>query len=265
MAVLVGGGLAVGSAQATERYFGYTYEPETMPQGAWEVEQWATLRAGRDSAVGQDQFREWDIRHSLEYGVTDNYTVELYVNEDHQHFRDPATGMDSSHWNFDGISLENRYQVLNPAGHKVGLTLYLEPRYSDLESEVEEKIILGQRCGNWKWAVNLTHSVVFENRFHTANGEVEGSFGIARDLGKHWAVGMEARDFNTLPSYHSWESTAVYVGPVVSYRRANWWATLTVMPQIFGKNFSGAPAGSDHLELADNERVNVRLIFGIGF
>ena len=265
IAALLVGALAVGPIAASERYFGYTYEPETMPKGAWEAEQWLTLRAGRDSAVGQDNFREWDIRHSVEYGVCDNYTIELYVNENEQSFRDPTTALGSSMWHFDGISLENRYQVLNPAEHKIGLTLYLEPRYSGVENEIEEKIIIGQRFGNWKWAANLTHSIVFEDHFHTANGEIEGSFGIAREIGKHWALGVEARDFNTLPSYRRWESTAFYMGPVVSYRRANWWATLSVMPQVAGRNFAGASTGSGHLELIDNERVNVRLIFGFGF
>ena len=37
----------------TERYFTYTYEPETMPKSAWEYEQWFTLRAGRNQAVGK--------------------------------------------------------------------------------------------------------------------------------------------------------------------------------------------------------------------
>ena len=263
--IFLAGILAAASAQANERYFTYTYEPETMPKGGWEAEQWVTLRAGRDNAVGQDQFREWDIRHSVEYGVSDRYTLELYVNESQQSFRDPMTGIGSSMWHFDGISLENRFQVLNPAEHKIGLTLYFEPRFAGVENEFEEKIIIGQRWGQWKWTANLTHSLVFEDHFHTANGEFEGSVGIARELCKHWAVGIEARNFNELPAYHRWENTALYVGPVISYRRANWWAALTVMPQVLGRNFAGETTGSGHLELIDNERFNVRLIFGFGF
>src|SRR6266481_4940868 len=72
--------LSLLPASATERYFTYTYEPETMPKGALEYEQWVTLAAGRDAAVGQENYRRWVFREELEYGVTDNYTVSFYLN-----------------------------------------------------------------------------------------------------------------------------------------------------------------------------------------
>ena len=150
--------LAVASAGANERFFTYTYEPQTMPKGAWETEQWITLRAGRDTAVGQENYNKWEFRQELEYGVTDNYTLSLYLNESWENYHDPNTGHHFSDLNFDGVSLENRYMVWNPQEHAVGLALYLEPRISGSEAEVEEKIILGQRFGDWTWALNLTHA-----------------------------------------------------------------------------------------------------------
>ena len=39
---------------ATDRYFGYSYEPETMPEGALEFEQWVTLRTQKTKSVGED-------------------------------------------------------------------------------------------------------------------------------------------------------------------------------------------------------------------
>jgi len=136
LAALLAGGLVAGSASATERFFTYTYEPETMPQGAVEYEQWLTLRAGRNKTVGQDDFNLWEFREELEYGVCDNYSVSLYMNESLENFRDPATAEDHSDFHFDGISVENRFLVLNPADHAVGLTLYLEPRYSGPDAEL---------------------------------------------------------------------------------------------------------------------------------
>jgi hypothetical protein len=128
--VMLASGLCLTGVQADERRFTYSYEPETLPKGAMEFEQWVTLRTQRTKAVGQDNFNLWEIRSALEYGVTDNYAVELYLNTKSESFRDPATGMDISESSFTGISLENRYMVLNPANHAVGLTLYLEPRFS---------------------------------------------------------------------------------------------------------------------------------------
>src|ERR1043165_2401920 len=106
--------------------------------------------------------------------------------------------------------------VLNPVEHKVGLALYLEPRYNGDNAELEQKIILGQRHGDWKWAFNLTHATEWEDHFHETEGEVEASFGITRRLSRHWSLGVEARDHNELPEYKEWENTALYIGPVIT-------------------------------------------------
>ncbi len=253
------------SAQANDRYFTYSYEPETMPKGGFEFEQWVTLSAGRNSAVGQDDYQRWDLREELEYGVTDNYTVSLYLNTRGEKFRDPMTGDHFSDFDIKSIALENRYMVLNPAEHAVGLSLYLEPSYWDGEAELEEKIILGQRHGDWKWALNLTHATEWEDDFREKEGELEASVGVSYQFTKRFSVGLEARDHNELPEYERWENTALYVGPVVSYRTDKWWTALTVMPQVFGANWGGDPDKNSRLELEGHERWNVRLVVGIGF
>jgi len=264
---LLAGGLCLAAAKADERRFTYTYEPEVLPQGGMEFEQWITLRTQRtkEGDVKQDNFNRWELREELEYGVTDNYSVSLYLNTASESFRDfnqnpPA---DVSNFKFEGISIENRYMVLNPANHAVGLTLYLEPRFAGDEAEIEEKVILGQRYGDWKWAFNVVHATEWADNLHSIEGELELDFGVARDLGKHWSLGLEVRDHNGLPDYRSWENTAVFVGPVLSYRQEKWWAALTVMPQVFGANFSGNPDANSHLELEGHERLNVRLLIGI--
>jgi hypothetical protein len=257
--------LAFQPASGSERYFTYTYEPETMPQSALEFEQWLTLRAGRNQAVGQENFNRWELREELEYGVTDNYTVSLYLQGSLENFHDPLAARDRSRLRFDGVSLENRYLVLNPADHAVGLALYLEPRLAGDEAELEERIILGQRYADWKWALNLTHATGWLKAFHATEGELEVSLGITRHLTRRWSVGVEARDHNELPDYAKWQNTAFYVGPVVTYEREKWWATLTVMPQVFGANFDGDPDKNANLELEGHERWNARVIFGISF
>lgn len=86
--------------------------------------------------------------------------------------------------------------------HKIGLTLYLEPRFSGSEAEeIEEKIIIGQRFGVWKWAFNLTHATEWEEDLEEVEGEFEGTFGISRDVGKHWSVGLEFGNHNEIPEY----------------------------------------------------------------
>ena len=257
--------LGSATANATERVFTYSYEPEAMPKGGMEFEQWVTLRTQRTDEVGQDNYNRWEFREEFEYGVTDNYTVSLYLNTQATSYQDPVSKSNESEFEFAGVSIENRYMVLNPAEHAVGLALYLEPGFSGEEAEIEERIILGQRYGDWKWALNLVHETEWEDNLHETEGVVEGTFGVTRFLGKRWAAGLELRSVSAIPEYDEWEYTALYAGPVVSYRQENWWATLTVMPQLYGKNFEGNPDGNTSLVLDEQERLNVRLIFGISF
>jgi hypothetical protein len=251
--------------RADDRRFTYTYEPETPPAGSLEFENWVTLGTQRSSAVGQDNYNQWDLRQELEYGVSDRYALGLYLNERATSFHNPSTGDNDSSFDWKGVSLENRFNVLNPADHAVGLTLYLEGTYSGDEAELEEKVILGQRHGDWKWAFNLIHATEWEDNLSKREGELGASFGLTRDLGKHWSVGLELRDETLMPEYQEFESTAVFLGPVASYHQEKWWAALSVMPQIYGWNNDGSADGNSHLELVDHEQVNVRLLFGFNF
>src|SRR5262245_44920912 len=106
--LVVLGSLLTFSAAANERLFTYTYEPETMPKGGWEYEQWVTWRTQRTKAVDQDKFNRWEFRNSVEYGVTDNYTAEIYLNSQQESFHDPSAGVSVSDFRWKGISLENR-------------------------------------------------------------------------------------------------------------------------------------------------------------
>lgn len=256
---------ASAAARADDRLFTYTYEPETAPQGMFEFEQRITSRVGRNDAVRQRDFHRLELREEFEYGVTDNYTVSLSVNHQYETSKDSSTGQPHSKYDWTGISIENKFLVLNPAKHAMGLALYLEPTYDGENFELEQKIILGQRHGDWKWALNLTHATEWANHFREREGELEVSLGIARQLTPRWSVGLEIRDHNELPEYSRWENTALYVGPVISYRRTGWWAALTVMPQVYGANYGGDPDGNSALELEGHERWNIRLLFGLDF
>lgn len=260
---LLAGSLGALSGRADERRFTYTYEPETLPQGALEFENWVTLRSQRSGAVGQDNYNRWDLRQEIEYGVSDRYTAALYLNETSVSYRDPATDASQSEFSWKGVSLENRFNVLNPAISAVGLTLYLEGRYSGEEAAVEQKIILGQRYGPWKWAFNLEHETEWEDQLEAVEGEVGASLGLARDLGKNWSLGLELRNENLLPEYEAWENSALFLGPTLSFRQERWWAAFSVLPQIYGWNNSASQDGNSHLELNDHEKLNVRLLFGL--
>lgn len=266
-AMMAAGCLCVSATTswATQRLFTYTYEPETLPAGAAEFEQWITLRKEHNAAVGEDDFTRWDLREEFEYGVTDRYLVALYLNMKSESFEDVAAGTRESEFEFEGISVENKYLLLNPAEHAVGLAGYLEVSYAGEEAELEQKLIFGQRCGDWKWALNLVHATEWEDEFRETEGEIEVDFGLSRRLNDRWSIGVEFRNHNEIVEYETWEHTAFFFGPVINYRQENWWATLTVLPQIWGKQTGGGPDpdGDSGLVLDEHERVEVRLIFGI--
>ena len=120
--------LCLQTAQADNRLFTYTYEPETMPQGGKEFEQWVTLQSGRTKNVGQENYHRWDLREEFEYGVVDWYTASVYLNFSSESYKEPAGGT-FSEFSFKGVSLENKFEVLNSAVYPVGLSLYLEPTF----------------------------------------------------------------------------------------------------------------------------------------
>lgn len=260
----------VSLAHADERRFTYTYEPEVLPKGAMEFEQWVTLRTQRTKggSVQKGNYNRWDFSEELEYGVTDRYTASLYLNFTTKSFKDysVAPPVSSSEFEFAGVALENRYMVINPANHAVGLTLYFEPRFSGSEAELEQKIIIGQRHGDWKWAFNVSHASEWENDLHKLEGEMDFTLGISRDMSSRWSLGMELRNHNAFPDYKRWEYTSFYAGPAINYRQEKWWATLSVLPQVFGRNFlAGSNDNHSNLVLDEQERVHIRLIFGIDF
>ncbi len=259
--------LAISSSVADDRRFTYTYEPEVLPKGAIEFEQWVTLRSQRTSGgtVKRENFNRFEIREEFEFGVTDRYTVGLYLNGRNDSYRDvsAAPPVDRSTFSFKGISIENRYMLLNPADRPIGLTLYLEPTFAGDELEIEQKIIIGQRHGDWKWAFNVVHATEWEHNFNDHKGEFELTFGVTRDLSSNWSLGLELRNDNEIPEYKRWDNTALFLGPVASYRQDKWFATVSVMPQIFGRNFTGEPDAMRNLDLSRHERYNVRLIVGI--
>lgn len=257
--------MIAGTALADHRLFTYTYEPETEPKGDWELEQSVTSRLTRNRAVDQEKYQQWEFRTEVEHGVTDRYTIGLYANVDYEHAFQPSTGKNHDTTRWTGFSLENRYQLLDPVENPIGLTLYLEPTWDGQNAELEQKIIIGQRHGDWKWAANLSHATEWEGDMNHYEGELELSAGLARNLNDHWTLGVEIRDHNELPKYQQWENTAVYLGPTLSYHCRAWWVAFTVMPQIYGWNQSGNPDQNTRLELEGHERLNIRLIVGCSF
>ena len=247
------------AACADERLFTYVEEAEVLPKGGLEFEQWLTHRRGKANGV----FAAWDFREELEYGLTDRLTVAGYLNFKNTHSAGVTGQTDESGIEFEGVSTELKYQLLNPNTKPMGLLLYGEATYNGEEFELEEKLVLQKNFGA-KWVAAFNVILEEEWAFTPTDTEeelaLELTAGIGYKLTPHWALGLEGRNVRTFPAFDSEKSSAWFVGPAIHYGSSQWWATLTVLPQVAGR-----PDTRSGLNLDEHERIEVRLIAGINF
>lgn len=254
--------LTVVTIRADERLFGYVQEAEVLPKGGREFEQWLTHRRDRADGV----FAAWDFREELEYGLTDRLTTAGYLNFKSTHSEGVTGQADEDSFEFEGVSAEVKYQVLNPNTKLLGLLLYGEATYNGDEFELEEKLVLQKNLGD-KWVAALNVTLEQEWAFTPAATEeeltLELTAGIAYKINSHWSVGIEGRnhrEFTPGLDFSDQEHSAWFVGPNVHYGRNNWWATLTVLPQVHG-----SPETRDGLTLEAHEKIEVRFLAGVNF
>ncbi|PYK96557.1 MAG: hypothetical protein DME19_19310 [Verrucomicrobia bacterium] len=262
-AVLIGIGLSfaasTGVVCADERFFTYSQEAEVLPQGHWEFEQWLTHRYGKSGGL----FSAWDFREEIEYGLLDNLKAAGYLNFRQTTDKRPG-GV--SEFEFEGVSAELKYRILNPDIQPAGLAFYFEPTYNGAEVELEEKLILQKNFGEkWRAVLNATLEQEWA-RGSIQTGEelkVEFTAGVTYRMSPRWSVGLEGRNLRAFVDgigFDHREHDAWFVGPNVHYGSKNGWATLTVLPQVHG-----TPNTSGGLQLEDHEKIEIRLIAGINF
>ena len=240
-------------AAANVRHFAYTYETAVLPPRARELELWTTPRIGR-----RDAYTRFDQRVELEVGITDRLLTAFYLN--FTALTEEVAGQQLvSTVEFGGVSSEWKLKLLDPVADAVGLGLYAELTASTNELEVEGKVLLDKRIGDFLFAFNavIEHEWEREAANETKRELIlEADLALAFFLTPNLSVGVEVRDHNEIPSGEGFEHSALFAGPVLSFAQANWWTTLALMPQLaaFGE-------GGTQLDLADHERFNARLLF----
>ena len=260
LAVSVLGLAAVASAD--ERKFTYSYESKTLPQGTWEFEQWVTLKAGVESG----DVEIWQFREEIEYGLLDRLTTALYLNWEYEAISG-VPGVENEHEvEFESISSEWKYKLLDAVADPLGLLLYGEVAAGPEEQELELKLILDKQIGPVRVAYNFV--VEFEREEEEEpNGEKEWekesvlmhTFGVSYQANPNFAVGAEAffhQEFEG--TFKEQEHLAFFIGPNIHVGLERWWATLTVLRQM--------DRGHDsELVLDGLTEYEVRLIVGFNF
>ena len=267
-----------GNVLAHEEPFGYLRGAQSEPKGEWELTQWTTGRIGKESG----RYLGLDLATELEYGVTDRFQVAAYLLTDY-HFLQGAAGgretfADRDRFGLNGTSLEMKYQVFNPYQDRVGLSLYFEPGYRTIkrvgggrqdELELETKLIVQKNFLENRLLAVFNYTI--EPELEKESGE-DWESGLAMDWGAglswriapNWFVGAEARlDTEFADSdLDQAEFLTLFAGPTVHYSGEHFYATLTVLPQVWGWPDARGTGG---LHLDDRERLEIRFKLGTEF
>lgn len=277
-------GLVAAPAWADENYFAYSYGAEGTPKGSTEAYLWITDRRGKD----EGGYNAQDYRLELERGVTDRFAVSGYVNMRSVKARglEPEIEDINRDFAFQGLNVAFKYNLLSPYKDGLGLTFYVEPGWSRIDSisgergteyELELKALLQKNFLNDKliWVANLVAEPEWEKEKVvdelTAKSEVEwekelvleATTGLGYRVASNWVLGVEGRYRGIYPDWTKGldrEAYALSAGPSVHYGGKKWWFTATYLPQIVG-----APSPGRSLHLDEFEKRELRLKVGYNF
>jgi hypothetical protein len=235
--------LAVWPATATlagVRHFTFLYEAPTSAPGSVELENTVTWAHG-SAGNGNDVF----IREELEIGITDHFQVGIYPLDWSHHTGDG--------FQYDGGAVELIYDLSNPVVDPVGISLYEEISVARQHFESESKLIAQKNYGRWIFDYNATLEAEWEERhLEEQQGEFQQALGASYEISPRLSVGLEFLHEFVFPEWRDAEKIRnVFVGPNVSYRRNQWFVTVTALAQA--------------TDTEDEPNFQLRTIFGIGF
>ena len=239
------------AARANERHFSYTYESAVLAPGEKEIEVWTTYRNGRDT-----RYTRFDERLEFEVGVLPGLQTSFYVNV-------TAIGQDvnGSLSKSAEVSVSNewKWRLLDSGVDGIGLALYGEITGGVDELELEGKLIVDKRIGSLLLAANFVAEHEWEYGIGSTEKELhlDGYLAVGWFFTPRFMIGVEAWNANIIAE-GTWEHSAFFLGPVMSYAGDGWWVTLTALPQL--PAFKSPESGSKYV-LTDYERFQARLLF----
>jgi hypothetical protein len=256
----------ISAASACDNPFAYSYLPETAPLGRFELEQYTTLRAGRDLGTGYNGgYRGIDLETELEYGLTvrDQITLEL----DHVDLSQAVV----NGLRFTGMKVGYMHRFSNAATQEWGLATYLETGNVQADDgdgtitrgwSAEFKLILQHNFGSnqeWTYATNLIAEPTW---FQSAGSATEYTLteGLMLNFNRDWFVGVEGMGVMECDGFSHYNASAVYVGPTLSYQGERFFANLGALWQV-----SGDPHNRGGLNVTEFSPFQLRLKVGMQF
>ncbi|MEO6695312.1 MAG: DUF6662 family protein [Ignavibacteria bacterium] len=246
---------------ADDRRFTYTYESSTLAKNVKDFEIWSTYRGGREYF-----YSRFDHRLEFEMGITNKLQTAFYLNFQNATFANAFTGDYETEFDWEGISTEFKYQVLNKYRDGIGFTPYLEFGLNTREVKIETKLIFDKQLSKsttlafnagaeYEWGFNA------DPQRTSKTFELEFDLGLAYDITNNFSLGIEARSHSDFPNGKGLIHSALFIGPNISYRSDSWFFALTYLPQLPAiERSKDLPNNSSVLD--DHEKNNARLILG---
>ncbi len=253
--------LIPGITYSDDRRFSYVYESTSLAKNETDLEVWSTYRGGR-----VNYYSRFDHRMEFEIGLTDKLQTALYLNFRNVTQADPVTGDYNTNFEWDGISSEWKYRLLNKYRDGIGFSPYLELAFNTREAELETKLIFDKNLSK-KFIAAFNIVGEYEWEFNPGAEKTSKEFtlefdlGLAYDVSNNLSFGIEARSHNDFPNGEGLKHAALFVGPNMSYRTEKWffYINLSAAGQAIKKSVN---MKNSNLILDDHERNNLRLILG---
>ncbi len=260
---------AITFLSAQDRQFVRTYQSNTLPKGAKDLEAWSTWRTGRNYF-----YNALDTRLEFEMGLTNKLQTALYFNASHSAFganKDtlggiPDTAVDGIFTSTEfSVSNEWKLNVLNPSMHPVGLALYAEFGWSPTRFELENKVILDRRTDKDLLALNLVNEfemvqdVKKGKKGSVSENEPEVDLAYLHLVKPNLGIGIEMRNSNEIEG-GNWNFSALFGGPTIYYSGEKHFLILNVLPQWTNLRRTADAPGS--LVLNAREKFEIRLLVG---
>jgi hypothetical protein len=225
---LAGAVLAAGmNAKAGGRTFAYSYETTVMPKGVWEYEQhitWKTHKHDKDSS-----FDRLDVRHEVEYGLTERLQAALYADWRYQDGR----SVEQDRARFRDVALEVIYQLTDPEKDAFGSALYGEVKLGDELIETEGKLLLQKNIGRCVLVWNGKAAAEWESKdYNEDKGEFGQTAGAAYRITDRVSLGVEAVHELEIDNWDTKGEHVVYVGPTLSVQALGGYFTVSPLMQV---------------------------------
>ncbi|MBI5059772.1 hypothetical protein HZB60_08345 [candidate division KSB1 bacterium] len=219
----------VETSLADRRNFVWTYQYQTMPAEATELEFYQTTRL--------NDVDRWEYRFEVEHGLTDRWDFSVY-----QIFAQ----LENQDLKWDAVQFRTRYRIGEEGQYPLDPLLYLEynrPTSSHRPNKYEVKLIAAKTAAPWLIAFNPVYELF-------AGPDTKHELGLdaaaCYEFSPRLSLGLES---TTRVEFEEGETvTASYAGPTVSIASGTWWYSL-----------GGALRVS-----TDGDDARVRFLMGVG-